>query len=147
MNLKGALPDSTGDDELTMEEKFSIVQEHKAKTAVLKPKSRAFKLKKKAGEAAKETGVIVPIALHNADDEDGPLEEITNEEAISKHLKLEMSIDASATTRVNPFNESTEYFDWLNFEKTCRGLSPAEEQYLVTASLAGHVFNKRTLHN
>lgn len=67
------------------------------------------------------------------DDEDGPLEEITNEEAISKHLKLEMSIDASATTRVNPFNESTEYFDWLNFEKTCRGLSPAEEQYLVSS--------------
>lgn len=49
-----------------------------------------------------------------------------------------MSIAASASARVNPFSESTQYFDWLNLEKTYRELSPAEQQYFVTASLAGH---------
>ncbi|KAG2291445.1 hypothetical protein Bca52824_038114 [Brassica carinata] len=97
-------------DELTMEDKLSIVQEQRAKNAELKAKSRALKLKK-LSEAAKDVGVIVPIAPASA---------------------------ASASARVNPFSESTQYFDWLNLEKTYRELSPAEQQYFVTASLAGH---------
>lgn len=144
-----------------MEDKLSIVQEQRAKNAELKAKSRALKLKKLSliliqikqvwnlnsdlfvcvfmlGEAAKDVGVIVPIAPASADDEDGPPEQISNEEAVAKHLKLEMSIAASASARVNPFSESTQYFDWLNLEKTYRELSPAEQQYFVTASLAGH---------
>ncbi|KAH0851403.1 hypothetical protein HID58_094771, partial [Brassica napus] len=47
-------------------------------------------------------------------------------------------IAASASAPCHPFSESTQYFDWLNLEKTYRELSPAEQQYFVTASLAGH---------
>ncbi|CAF1710785.1 hypothetical protein Bca4012_007400 [Brassica carinata] len=61
--------------------------------------------------------------------------QISNEEAVAKHLKLEMSIAASASARVNPFSESTQYFDWLNLEKTYRELSPAEQQYFVSSLL------------
>ncbi|KAH0894319.1 hypothetical protein HID58_056748, partial [Brassica napus] len=37
-----------------------------------------------------------------------------------------------------PLLQLLQYFDWLNLEKTYRELSPAEQQYFVTASLAGH---------